>query len=128
MLRNQVLIESVGRSENCRDFDFPEKDIYIVGVLNDKIIATAIMTPIDQTSVQMRQVAVLKKFQRQYIGSKIVKKFEDLALKKGYAEIILHARDTALKFYESLDYKTEGDFFYEIDIPHIQMRKRLNKV
>jgi len=26
VLRNRILIEAVGRHEDCRDFDFPEKD------------------------------------------------------------------------------------------------------
>lgn len=125
ILRNKILIESVGRSENCRDFDFPEIDVYIAGLLNKKIVVTAIMTPIDNKTVQMRQVAVEKDLQRQHIGSRIVKEFEDLAVKKGYMLILLHARDTALSFYKSLGYETEGKFFYEIDIPHIQMKKNL---
>lgn len=127
LLRNRVLIKSVGRHENCRDFDYPEKDIYLIGMQNNNIVSTAIMTPLDENTVQMRQVAVHENLQGQGVGSAIIKMFEDLALEKGYTNIILHARDTAVNFYENLGYKAEGDFFYEIEIAHIEMHKKLIK-
>ncbi len=44
---------------------------------------------------------------------------------KGYREIILHARQRAVAFYEKLGYRKEGDLFIEVTLPHFLMRKEL---
>jgi len=123
VLRNRVLIEAVGRYENCRDFDFPEKDIYLSAFDGDLLIGTAIMTPLDDDTVQMRQMAVHEDYQGKGVGRKIAEEFERLVLERGYRKIILHARETALPFYEKLGYELSSDVFYEIEIAHYEMRK-----
>jgi GNAT superfamily N-acetyltransferase len=125
VLRNRVLIEAVGRHEDCRDFDFPEKDIYISAFDGDLLIGSAIITPLDEHTVQMRQMAVHEDYQKKGIGRKIGIEFERIVKQKGYSKIILHAREVAVPFYETLGYTLSSDVFYEIEIPHYEMRKTL---
>jgi len=125
VLRNRILIEAVGRHEDCRDFDFPEKDIYISAFDGDTLIGTAIITPLDKNSVQMRQMAVADEYQGQGIGRAIGDEFERIVTAKGYSRIILHAREIAVPFYKALGYALVGDVFYEIEIPHYEMCKML---
>jgi GNAT superfamily N-acetyltransferase len=127
VLRNRVLIEAVGRHENCRDFDFPDKDIYLSAFDGDLLIGTAIITPLDDTSVQMRQMAVHEDYQGKGIGRQIVSEFEKLVLELGYSQVVLHGRELALPFYEKLGYKITSDVFYEIEIAHYEMKKNLYK-
>ena len=126
VLRNRILIEAVGRHEDCRDFDFPEKDIYLSAFDGEKLIGSAIITPLDDNTVQMRQMAVHEDYQGKGIGRLIVHEFEGLVLEQGYSTVILHARESALPFYEKLGYKLCSDRFYEIEIAHYEMRKTLN--
>lgn len=125
ILRNRVLIEAVGRNENCRDFDFPDKDLYLSAFDEDLLIGTAILTPLNDESVRMRQMAVHEDYRGRGIGRLVVNEFERIALERGYSEIILHARETALGFYEKCGYLRTSEKFYEIDIPHYEMRKQL---
>jgi predicted GNAT family N-acyltransferase len=37
----------------------------------------------------------------------------------------MHARDTAIGFYEKYGYKVKGEQFIELNIPHHIMEKRL---
>jgi predicted GNAT family N-acyltransferase len=37
----------------------------------------------------------------------------------------MHARDTAIGFYEKLGYKVKGDGFIEVNVPHHVMEKEL---
>jgi hypothetical protein len=39
--------------------------------------------------------------------------------------MILHARETAVPFYERLRYSPVGDVFQEVTLPHRLMEKRL---
>ena len=74
----------------------------------------------------MRQVAVDEHLQGKGLGGILVEFSEEYALNNGFDEIVLHARDTAVKFYLSLDYEiTDKDFFYEVGIAHLKMRKKL---
>jgi predicted GNAT family N-acyltransferase len=50
---------------------------------------------------------------------------ENLAKDSGGREIMMHARKTAIGFYEKLGYTAEGDEFSEVGIPHVEMRKSL---
>ena len=127
VLRNRILIEAVGRHEDCRDFDFPEKDIYISAFDGDALISTAIITPLDDNTVQMRQMAVDDAYQGQGVGKAIANEFERVVLKNGYSKIILHARESAVAFYKALGYELIGDKFYEIEIPHYEMFKILTE-
>jgi len=125
VLRNRILIEAVGRHEDCRDFDFPEKDIYISAFDGDVLIGSAIITPLNNDTVQMRQMAVDNAYQGQGVGRAIALEFERIVKEKGYSMIILHAREIAVPFYEKLGYILSSDVFYEIEIPHFEMRKCL---
>lgn len=125
VLRNRILIEAVGRHEDCRDFDFPEKDIYISAFDGDVLIGSAIITPLNDDTVQMRQMAVDNAYQGQGVGRAIALEFERIVKEKGYSMIILHAREIAVPFYEKLGYILSSDVFYEIEIPHFEMRKCL---
>ncbi|MEA3391661.1 MAG: GNAT family N-acetyltransferase [Candidatus Marinimicrobia bacterium] len=127
VLRNRILIEAVGRHEDCRDFDFPEKDIYISAFDDDTLIGTAIVTPLDDNTVQMRQMAVDDAYQGQGIGRAIANEFERVVLKNGYSKAILHARESAVDFYKALGYELIGDVFYEIEIAHYEMKKDLTQ-
>ncbi len=127
VLRNRILIEAVGRHEDCRDFDFPEKDIYISAFDGDLLIGTAIITSLDDKSVQMRQMAVHDAYQGQGVGKAIANEFERVVLQNGYSKVILHARESAVPFYKALGYELVGDKFYEIEIAHVEMTKNVRR-
>jgi predicted GNAT family N-acyltransferase len=51
---------------------------------------------------------------------------ENVARDNGYKKMIMHARKTAVGFYEKLGYTTTGNEFTEVSIPHFVMEKRLS--
>jgi len=50
---------------------------------------------------------------------------ENIARDAGYKKIIMHARKTAIGFYEKLGYTVTGNEFTEVSIPHYVMEKKL---
>ena len=50
---------------------------------------------------------------------------ESFARDHGYREMVLHARETAVGFYQKMGYEVEGGPFIEATIPHFSMRKNL---
>lgn len=75
----------------------------------------------------MRQLAVTEHRQRKGIGSTLVVFSETYAKDLDFKEIILDARKTAIPFYERLGYKTQGEPFIQVTIPHMFMSKGLPK-
>ena len=71
-------------------------------------------------------MAVHAKCQGKGIGESIMLFAEKLALDKGYTKIIMHARDSALGFYEKMGYSITGDMFEEVGLPHHIMQKILH--
>ena len=70
-------------------------------------------------------MAVQKKVQRKGIGVAIMSFAENLARDKGFKIIKMHARETAIGFYEKLGYEKKGNSFTEVNIPHLLMEKKL---
>ncbi|RLD51165.1 MAG: GNAT family N-acetyltransferase [Bacteroidetes bacterium] len=103
-----------------------DKDDYIFGLFEqNRIRAVLHLKPLSDTVLKMRQVAVDENLQGKGYGSKLVRYSETFARNNGYSEIILHARDTAVTFYEKLNYRKIGKPFTEIGILHVKMRKTL---
>lgn len=127
-LRDEVLRRPLGLqfspeqlAEEYRHFHLAafSADGLLIGYLN--------LTPLDAGLVQMRQVAVRPELQRAGIGQALVAASEELARREGFNEIMLHARDTAVPFYEKLGYRPEGEPFEEVSIPHREMRKIIGR-
>ncbi len=76
------------------------------------------------TKCRLKQMAVRENFQKKGFGKKLIKKVEKDLFLRGFESVELHARSSAIGFYESLGYQKEGDFFTEIGIRHIKMLKK----
>ena len=50
---------------------------------------------------------------------------EVLAKDKGYRCMTMHARDSAIGFYEKFGYTIKGSQFREVNLPHHIMEKKL---
>ena len=70
-------------------------------------------------------MAVLNNLQGKGIGRALMMFAENIARDRGFRKISMHARKTAVGFYEKLGYEVEGDEFLEVTIPHHIMKKGL---
>lgn len=93
--------------------------------LQGRLLACLVLEPMDHARIKMRQVAVEPVQQGQGIGRALVFYSEQFAKELGYRRMVLHARKTAIGFYERLDYLKQGEEFTEVTIPHWEMVKNL---
>jgi GNAT superfamily N-acetyltransferase len=70
-------------------------------------------------------MAVADNLQGKGIGASIMIFAENLARDKGYRHMLMHARDSAIGFYEKFGYKIKGTPFTEVNLPHHVMEKEL---
>jgi len=124
-LRTKILLEPLGRLETVSDYDFPEKDIYLGAFLGENLIATLVLTPLEDRQLRMRQLAVDANFRNKGVGKALVHKAEELAKERGFSRMTLHARESVLDFYDRLGYRRQGERFIEVSLPHWTMDKVL---
>ncbi len=126
-LRSRILREPLGLTFTEQDLEKDKDDILLVLYLpcTHKMVACCILTPVDERVVKLRQMAVDSGEQKAGLGTAMLSFAEYVATKEGFEEIILNARKVAVGFYKKYDYKTIGDEFTEVNIPHYKMMKRL---
>jgi len=125
-LRYEVLRKPLNLHFNEEDLKKEYLDFHIAAYVEDKIAGILLLKPSDSpTTIKMRQVAVDASLQGRGIGKAMVKFSETFVKEKGFTAIELHARETAVPFYLSLNYTIVGDRFEEVGIPHFKMVKEL---
>jgi len=124
-LRKSVLREPLGLSYSKEDLERDKNDLLIGAFEEDVMLACCILTRKEPGIFQLRQMAVDQKMQRNGVGAAIMHFAENLAKDSGGKLLMMHARKTAIGFYEKLGYAAGGDEFSEVGIPHVQMSKSL---
>lgn len=124
-LRTKVLRKPLGLSYTPEQLAEEKTDIHVAAVEDGKVLGIILLRKESDTVLKMRQFAVAPERQGEGIGSEMITWCEDYALEKGFNTIILHARESAVKFYEQLEYEKVGERFTEVTIPHFKMIKQL---
>jgi len=125
-LRYKVLREPLNLDFEVEQIE-SEWDSYHLAIVNSqhKIIAYLMLTPTSKTEIKMRQVVVDFDQQKAGIGSDLVTFSEHFCRENGFQKMSLHARDTAVPFYNKLNYMQVGEPFIEVGITHFEMYKVL---
>ncbi len=124
-LRYQLLRRPLGLIFTKEELEKEKNDILIGCFEEEKLEACCILTQTDPKTVRLRQMAVSSVLQGKGIGRVLMSFAENIARDRGYRRLTMHARKTAIGFYEKLGYKVHGDEFQEVTIPHFEMKKEL---
>lgn len=126
-LREEVLRKPIGLSLRNEDLGAESADTIIVALDGaHRVIGCVMLRPIGSKEVKLRQMAIAAQWQGQGVGMALLRKAEEVAGASGYDTISLHARQPAVPFYEKGGYRSEGDVFMEVGIPHLFMHKHLH--
>jgi predicted GNAT family N-acyltransferase len=123
-LRRRVLRIPLGLDFDEQELAQEASQVHFVSFAEGAVIACLTLVPNGET-VKMRQVAVAPEVQGQGRGRALVEYSETWATEQGYAEINLHARESAIPFYSALGYQITSESFEEVGLPHRAMRKLL---
>ena len=124
-LRYQVLRKPLGLSYDPAELAGEKDSFHLALREGAELVACLVLKPLDERCIKMRQLAVRESSQGKGGGRKLVNYAESFVRERGYAEIVLHARETARGFYEKLGYEAERDSFVEVGLPHLFMRRML---
>ena len=124
-LRYDLLRKPLGLSFDPKELE-KEKDDVLIGAFEDeKMLGCCLLTSMDAKTLRLRQMAVYNNLQGKGIGRALMIFAENIARDMGYEILMMHARVTAIGFYEKLGYVKKDGQFIEITIPHVIMEKRL---
>ncbi|HET9057730.1 MAG TPA: GNAT family N-acetyltransferase [Chitinophagaceae bacterium] len=124
-LRNEILRKPLGLSFDPEELEREKNDVLIGAFEDEKILGCCMLTRINHSTCRLRQMAVQNNLQGKGIGQALMNFAENLARDYGYRIMMMHARKTALGFYEKQGYKIKSEEFTEITVPHVVMEKRL---
>ena len=125
-LRYNVLRKPLGLSFSQEELDLEGPLHHILALSGNVIVGCVILIPLDNGIMKMKQVAVDSDFQNRQIGKKMMHFCESFALEKNFSTLFCHARETAIPFYQKLNWELiEGESFIEVTIPHRKMQKKL---
>ncbi|WP_022821943.1 GNAT family N-acetyltransferase [Hymenobacter norwichensis] len=91
---------------------------------NGAVAGVGMLQPARENKGQVRFMAVAPAWQGQGIGRELLVYLEEAAMQLGYAEIILHAREAAVPFYQRQQYTIVAPSHTLFgSIPHFLMAK-----
>lgn len=124
-LRHQVLRAPLGLRFSPDELMAEKEEILIAAFDDDEIMGCCMLCPMDVATIRLRQMAVQDQVQRTGIGASIMTFAENIARDKGFTKMTMHARATAVGFYEKFGYRVVGNEFSEVNLPHFMMEKHL---
>jgi N-acetylglutamate synthase-like GNAT family acetyltransferase len=123
-LRYEILRKPLGLTYTVEQLSEEWDDFHLVAYDADyEMIGYLNLTIIDEKTLKMRQVAIAERVQNYGVGTALVQFSEQFAKGKGYETILLHARETAIPFYQKNKYRLVGAPFEEVGIVHRKMEK-----
>ena len=124
-LRKLILRKPLGLDFTPQELEKEKKDILIGCFDDDKMEGCCMLTDEGNKTTRLRQMAVLAGLQGKGMGRVLMQFAENIARDRGFKKITMHARQSAVGFYEKLGYKKVGNQFMEVTVPHFLMEKEL---
>ena len=97
---------------------------HLMATENHQVLGVARLQFTNDTTAQLRYMAVDQQAEAQGIGRSIIEAMEIHARDNGASSIMLHARENAVGFYEKMGFRTEEISYLLFDcIQHYKMTK-----
>jgi N-acetylglutamate synthase-like GNAT family acetyltransferase len=124
-LRVSQLLEPIGVPASYIERKKEKNDFLIGAFERNEIIGCCILTPRENTVLQLRQMAVRTDYRGKGVGVAIIEFAEEVAKEKKFSTLMMHARDPVIDFYKKCGYEIFGEPFFEVGIGHHKMQKQL---
>jgi len=120
-IRYRVFVEEQKVPVELEWDEYDDTATHFIVTLSGEAIACARL----KNDGQIGRMAVLTEHRNQGIGQELLRFVIRTAAEKNINDIYLHAQVSAIPFYEKQGFKTVGEVFYEANIPHREMLKKI---
>lgn len=124
-LRYRLLRKPLGLEFTNQEIARARNDLSIGYFEDEDLLGCCMISSKGNGIAKLRQMAVSDKLQGKGIGRTMVAFAENIARDHGFKKIIVHARQSAVGFYEKMGYQITKGPFIEITIPHYEMEKTI---
>lgn len=124
-LRRALLRRPLGLDFTPEELQREKDDLHVAATLEGRVVGTVLLRRVDAGTWRLMRMAVADDAQGRGVGRRLVDEAERLLRARGVDVVMMHARGTAVGFYEKCGYRTVGGPFPEQGIPHIRMEKHL---
>lgn len=124
-LRRRILRAPLGLDFSAEQLAAERGNVHIAAYLDGAVVGCVILAEAGRGFARLRQMAVDPRQRGRGTGARILAFAERRATERGYRGIVLHARESAVGFYERAGYVARGEVFFEVTIPHREMVKSL---
>jgi N-acetylglutamate synthase-like GNAT family acetyltransferase len=126
-LRYRVLRAPLGMPPGSEENRAEGRCAHCVAVWEGQVVGCVLWLPDELGGAgKLLQMAVAPEAQGRGTGARLVAEVERRASVEGVEEIYLHARQTAVGFYEKLGYRCSLAPFDEVGLPHRYMSRCLS--
>lgn len=129
LLRDKVLRKPLGMDLFTEDLSAEKEYRHFSAVENGQVIGTMMLLPDPDATdaMRMKQVAVEESCRGKGIGARLWELAKSVAKREGAGRVTVHARKTAVGFYEKLGFFVTGEEFLEVGIAHLPMENSLHE-
>jgi ribosomal protein S18 acetylase RimI-like enzyme len=120
-----VLRKPLGLERAAVLFPFDRESLHLVALDGGRVVGCVLFHPEGPQTGRLFQMAIEPDRQGTGLGTRLVRALEDDLARRGFQEVTLHARDTAVGFYARLGYEPVGAPYVEVGIPHQNMKRAL---
>ncbi len=127
-IRREVFVEEHNVPENIEldEFDTLEAGcMHFLALYNNKPVGTLRANLTIKDTVKIQRFCLLPEYRKSGFGKQLLEFAEKVLLKQGYKYFFLEAKFSVHHFYEKCGYTRVSDVFYEVDVPHVKMEKKL---
>jgi N-acetylglutamate synthase-like GNAT family acetyltransferase len=126
-LRYEILRKPWGQLPTTTKDEWEDNSLHLIMLNENKeVIGTGRLQFNPDREGQVRSMAIRDDYQGKGLGSRILKRLEEEAVKKKLKNIVLDARDKAMMFYEKNGYTVNGKSYTLFNvIEHMRMEKTL---
>ncbi len=120
-IRYRVFVEEQKVPVELEWDEYDDTATHFIVTLSGEAIACARL----KNDGQIGRMAVLTEHRNQGIGQELLRFVIRTAAEKNINDVYLHAQVSAIPFYEKQGFTPVGEIFYEANIPHRVMSKKI---
>jgi predicted GNAT family N-acyltransferase len=119
-VRKHVFVKEQGVPEEMELDRDDQRALHFLAFAGPHAVGTARIV-IRRGSAKIGRMAVLKRYRKKGVGTKLLKRTIATAKKQSAQTIYLHAQVAVIDFYEAAGFHCVGPIFQEAGIPHRKM-------
>jgi len=124
-VRDEMLRKPLGLSFSNQDLKEEANHHFLVAFNDAKVVGTSQWYWTGNEVIRVKQVSVLPEYQSIGVGRLMNEFIEQWCENNQVKTVELHARKVAYGFYSRLGFEFVGEEFFEVNIPHNKMRKKI---